>query len=116
MITGKPLWLRGKGLLRSVFCGFGKTLKDILRDCLLCEVNDMRIQCRLLPEPEPLTLKRAFKVAQGIEMAERDTKDLVVAQGHTTVHRLQRAPGKSVTRQTNCYCCRGNMILLLVNM
>ena len=47
--------------------------------------------------------KRAFEVAQAIETAERDTKDLVVAQGHTTVHRLQRASGKAVTRQASYY-------------
>ena len=49
----------------------------MLHDCPVCGVNDMRIQCRLLAEPEPLTFKRAFEVAQGIETAERHTKDLV---------------------------------------
>ena len=58
----------------------------MLCDRLVCGVNDTRIHCRLLAEPEPLTLKRAFEVAQAIETAERDIKDLVVAQGHTTVH------------------------------
>ena len=39
----------------------------------------MRIQQRLLAETELLTLKRASKIAQAIETAEQDTKDLVVA-------------------------------------
>ena len=80
----------------------------MLRDRLVCGVNDTRMQRRLLAEPEPLTFKRAFEVAQAIETAERDTKDLVVAQGHSAVHRVQRVPGKVVTRQTNCYRCKGN--------
>ena len=88
------------------FCGYDETLEEMLRDRLVCGANDTRIQCRLLAEPEPLTLKSAFEVAQAIEMAERDTKDLVVTQGHTTVYRLQRASSKAVTRQTSCYHCK----------
>ena len=88
----------------------------MLRHRLVCGVNDTRVQRRLLAEPEPLTFKRAFEVAQAVETAEKDTKDLVVTQGHSAVHRVQRVPGKAVTRQTNCYCCKGNMTLLLVNL
>ena len=39
------------------FCGYGETLEDMLHDCLVYGVNDMRIQRRLLAEPEPLTFK-----------------------------------------------------------
>ena len=63
----------------------------MLRDHLICEVNDTRIQQRLLAEPKPLTLMRAFEVAQAIETAEQDTKDLVVAQGHNSVFHVQKA-------------------------
>ena len=56
-----------------------------------------------MAEPEPLTFKKkkAFEVAEAIETTKRDTKDLVVVQGHSEVHRVQRVPSKAVTRQTN---------------
>ena len=60
-----------------------------------------------MAELEPLTFKRTFEVAQAIETTERDTEDLVVAQEHNPVHRVQSVPGKVVKRQTNCYRCKG---------
>ena len=53
------------------FCGYDAVLKDMLCDCLICGVNDTKMQQRLLVEPEPLTLKRGFEVAQAIEIAEQ---------------------------------------------
>ena len=47
------------------FCGY----EEMLRDRLVCGVNDPQIQKRLLAETE-LTLKKAFELAQAIEMAE----------------------------------------------
>ena len=61
----------------------------MLHDRLVCGVNDMQIQKRLLAETE-LTFKKTFIIAQAIEMAEKDTKDLVAAQGPHTVNRIYR--------------------------
>ena len=38
-------------------------------------------------------------------MAEKDTKDIVAAQGPYPVNRLQNA---GATRKKNCYCCKGH--------
>lgn len=59
----------------SEFCEFGDSLQDMLRDRLACGVNDERIQRRLLAE-SALTFEKALQVAQAIESADRDTKDL----------------------------------------
>jgi len=52
----------------------------MLHDHLVCGVNDVRIQRRLLAEPD-LTFKKAYEIAQAIEMADKDTKDLTAATG-----------------------------------
>ena len=65
-------------------------------------VNDTRIQKRLLAETD-LPFKKAFEIAQAIEMAEKDTKDLVAAQGQSSVNRIQKA---GTTRHKICYRCK----------
>ena len=55
-------------------CGYDVALEDMLCDRLVCGVNDTRIKKRPLAETE-LT----FELAQAIEIAEKDTTDLVAA-------------------------------------
>ena len=57
-------------------CGYGESLAEMLRDRLVCGVNHDATQRRLLAEKD-LTLDRAFELAQTMEAAERDTKDLM---------------------------------------
>ena len=59
----------------SEHCEFGSALDEMLRDRLVCGVNDDRIQRRLLAEPT-LDLKRALEIAHGIETAAKDVRDL----------------------------------------
>ena len=59
----------------SEVCEIGDILEAMLRDRLVCGVNDDRIQRRLLAEPE-LTFGKALQLAQAIETADQDTKDL----------------------------------------
>lgn len=63
--------------LRSIaeFCNFGQSLDDMLRDRLICGINDEQIQRRLLAESK-LTLKRALEVAQGLETAAQNAQAL----------------------------------------
>ncbi|XP_061594943.1 uncharacterized protein K02A2.6-like [Cololabis saira] len=56
-------------------CNYGDKLKEMLRDRLVCGIADDRIQRRLLAEPD-LTFERVLKVAQAIETASRDVRDL----------------------------------------
>ena len=50
-------------------CGFGDSLNVMLRDRLVCGVNDNSIQRRLLQEKR-MTLERAMEIALGMETAE----------------------------------------------
>jgi len=55
----------------------------MLRDCLLCGINDEAIQRQLLSEPS-LDLKKALELAQGMEEA---------AQNFCEVCRIDQAAG-----------------------
>jgi len=105
----------------SEFCEFGATLEDMLRDRLVCGIASSAIQRRLLAEPD-LTLKKAQDLAQAIESADKNVKDL---QGQrqppvsTTVHAVTPRQGASnpkrpwartdvgKTPDTQCHRCGG---------
>ena len=59
----------------SEHCSFGDTLNDMLRDRIVCGIQDQRKQRKLLVEPD-LTLRKAFKVTQAIESADTQVKEL----------------------------------------
>ena len=53
-------------------CGFGEFLKQMLRDQIVCGINDPRIQRHLLAEYE-LTYQSAFELVQSMELLTRTT-------------------------------------------
>ena len=59
----------------SEHCEFNDQLEKMLRDQLLCGVNDERIQRRLLGESQ-LRFKKAVELATGMETANSNTRDL----------------------------------------
>ena len=79
-------------------CQFGNSLSDMLRDRLVCGINDKRIQRRLLAEPD-LTFKRAFELAQGLEIADRNLLDLERSE----VVNVMKTKGTDYS----CYHCGG---------
>ena len=60
--------------LRSIakHCQFGDVLDDMLRDRLVCGINEPKTQKRFLSEP----IKTAFELAQAIETASKDLLDI----------------------------------------
>ena len=50
------------------FCKFRSSLEDMLRDRIVCGINDDTIQKRLLAEAK-LTYTKALELAQGLETA-----------------------------------------------
>ena len=63
--------------LRSIaeHCNFGELLDDMLRDRLVCGMNNKQIQRRLLAESK-LTLKGALEIAQNLETAAQNVQAL----------------------------------------
>nr|XP_023665672.1 LOW QUALITY PROTEIN: uncharacterized protein K02A2.6-like [Paramormyrops kingsleyae] len=93
----------------SEHCDFGAVLDDMLRDRLVCGVNDDAIQRRLLGETPPLTFKKAFEISQGMETAASNAKD--IQKGHSSshtvpVHQLKKDIAKS-SRRVECFRCGG---------
>lgn len=64
----------------STDCNFGDTLSDMLRDRLVCGVNSVRVQKRLLAETA-LTFDSAFKLSTAMEMAEKKMRSICSQQG-----------------------------------
>ena len=62
----------------SEFCNFHE-LEKMLRDHLICGVNNNRIQQRLLAETGELTYQKARDIAIAMESAAKHSKEL--AQG-----------------------------------
>ena len=86
-------------------CGFADRLNEMVRDRLVCGINDPHIQRRLLQESD-LTYKRAFEIAQAMEVASRDIHDLQKQSIPTpTVQHLQE---RRHTKRYTCYRCGGN--------
>ena len=89
----------------SEHCEFGSSLDEMLRDRLVCGVNDDRIQRRLLAE-STLDLKRALEIAHGIETAAKDVRDL---RGETPnkLNKLHGGEHKDENKVKDCYRCGG---------
>ena len=56
-------------------CKFSQMLDEMLQDSLVCGITDSCVEHRLLAEQD-LTLKRALKLAQVQEMAEKGMQQL----------------------------------------
>ena len=57
------------------FCNFGDTLEAMIRDRLVCGINDTAMQKRLLSEPS-LTYTKAVEIAQATETAAQSLREL----------------------------------------
>lgn len=99
--------------LRSLaeFCNFGTKRDNMLRDRLVCGINNEATQRRLLSE-DKLTFKKALEIAQTQEMATTNARTLqkgnVATEEGTseTVHEV--SPRRPTTRQqgnTGCSLC-----------
>ena len=101
-------------------CSYGKSLKEMLRDRLVCGVNNDTIQRRLLSEKE-LDYDKAYTLALSIEASERDSKHLkAVSQKHQHAGEVHREVHGDVSGKVNkvyptptehgtvvCYRCGG---------
>lgn len=63
-------------------CNYNDHLENMLRDRLVCGINDPRMQRRLLSE-SGLTFKKALELAQGMETAAKQTEELSHTQYQT---------------------------------
>ena len=84
-------------------CSFGDTLDDMLRDCIVCRINDIVLQRQLLAEPD-LTYQTALKMVQAWETAESNSRELQKPQGsNLPVHRVSRVTLKQASHSDSFY-------------
>ena len=72
-------------------CNFGNVLNDMLRDRLVCGINDERIQRVLLAE-RTLTLQQAYSKSLAEELAYKDTSLLQGEQINKVDNRKRKGP------------------------
>ena len=99
------------------YCNFGESLEAMIRDRLVCEINDDAIQKRLLAEDDKQSFAKAVLLAQSYETAVRDATVLLPVE-QTPVHKVQpvsshKKPTIS-SQQTNkpCYRCGKTGVLV----
>ena len=100
--------------LRSLaeHCNFQSTLEDMLRDRIVCGINDHAIQQRLLGE-EKLTFEKAMSTAQAMETAARNAKELRNTPGtagrpsHSNIPQVHKVskPAKQKAMGQCCHRC-----------
>ena len=85
-------------------CNYGDSLNEMLRDRLVCGVNDNRLQRRLLAEAN-LTFKKPYEIVQAMEAAERSAKEL---QGTAAdcVHGVYAKKGEETRGDLTSMCYR----------
>ena len=103
----------------SEYCEFGESLVEMLRDRLICGINNDRMQRCLLAESK-LSFEKAYELAQAMETADHDAREL---QGPPTsaVNKLNKTSAAARNfpptnagsannrnpRSRNCYRCGG---------
>ena len=93
-------------------CKFGDSL-DMIRDRLVCGINNEKIQRRLLAEPE-LTYKRAVELSLAMESASKHVEDLgakrafAEVEDPTKIHRINNREANQKSSPSDCYRCGGN--------
>ena len=101
-------------------CNFGDTLDKMLRDRLVCGITNPTVQKRLLTEPE-LTFTKAVTIAQGMELAEKGSKQIQSTGKDLPkdIHKFSHATNsknfqkhkdvidKAKPPAGSCYCCGG---------
>lgn len=92
------------------FCNFGDILEDMIRDRLVCGINEDAIQKRLLAEPK-LTYAKAVELAQNLERAGKNVRELRVKRepegttlpSHQGVHQVSGS--SSTATGITCFRC-----------
>ena len=84
-------------------CNFGDTLSDMLKDRLVCGVNDAQMQKRLLAEDD-LTFARAQKLCLSMEAASRDA-GILAGTTPAAEHEQSGAVNRMDVRPQRCPRC-----------
>ncbi|CAB4026015.1 PREDICTED: uncharacterized protein LOC109593185 [Paramuricea clavata] len=91
-------------------CKFGTSLDDMIRDRLVCGINNEKIQRRLLAEPE-LTYKKAVELSLAMQSASKHVEDLgakgVSIEDPNNINRVNNREDNQQSSRSECYRCGG---------
>ena len=59
-----------------MYCDYGDVLEDMLRDRLVCGINDERVQRTLLSKDSTLTFKDALETAVALKSARKNAEEI----------------------------------------
>ena len=82
----------------TAYCAFDNIHDDMLRDRVLCGINDSRIQRKLLSEGSNLSLQKTIDIAQIMESAVAQAEIIHSHQNlisQTTINKIEVKPEKS---------------------
>ena len=85
---------------RTEFCNYGTSLSDMLRDRLVCGVNDRKIQLKLLGTVN-LTFARAREIAIAMEASVKDSSSILKQNGVVASKSEDSAPINMVQSGSN---------------
>jgi len=70
------------------YCNFRDTLDVMLRDRIICSINEQQIQKKLLAE-KALTFDKAMKIALAVESVTKGARDIISGMSDSTpVHNV----------------------------
>ena len=89
-------------------CKFEDSLNEMLRDHLVCGITDQRIQRQLLSESK-LSYSQALQIAQALETADRNAKELEKSAGVYVLRRDKQSvyETRSPLSSLACFRCGG---------
>ena len=105
----------------TMYCDYGDVLEDMLRDRLVCGINDERVKRTLLSKDRALTYKDALETAVALESARKNAKEIrSTSSSHGTsfnssaVHHVKSVPTQRERIPTQhkrfsrpCFRCAG---------
>ena len=93
----------------AVHCNYGEFLDRALRDRFVCGLSNPKIQNKLL-NTEELTFEKACRVANSMEMAERNTQEFHPTSSESNqVNKLTEHSSKNTEQSVHvCHRCGGN--------
>ena len=83
-------------------CKFGTSLKEMLRDRIVCGINDTGMQRKMLSRKD-LTFDQAFEIATGTEAAAKQADQMTIKCETQYVNKVDSQGAGS--RRLNCYRC-----------
>ena len=84
------------------YCEFDDKCNEMVRDCLVCGVNDIHIQNHLLQESKR-TYDKAFELAQSVEVADKNAADLLKGSSTNNTTVVQHLHSRSLPSCTYAY-------------